>query len=185
MVSSCAVIRNDPSNLASSFPPVFAADARVLILGSMPGRASLQASQYYAHPHNAFWPIIENLLGSPVPLGYSDRICLLTRQRIALWDVLRTCVRTGSLDSAIMPASIIANDFSSFFEAAPGIQAVCFNGLAAEREYTRKVIPTLSNQYALLPNYRLPSTSPAMAGMTRQQKLDRWRLIAEILHSAA
>lgn len=185
MVSPCPAIPDNPSDLACGFPPVFADNARILILGSMPGRASLQAGQYYAHPHNAFWPIVETLLGISSPLSYSHRIGLLTRERIALWDVLRTCVRNGSLDSSIMPSSIIANNFSSFFEAAPGIQAIFFNGLTAEREYTRRVIPTLPDRYAALPSYRLPSTSPAMAGLTRPQKLERWRLISEILQSAA
>jgi double-stranded uracil-DNA glycosylase len=176
---------NDPSHLARSFPPVFAADALILILGSMPGRASLQAGQYYAHPHNAFWPIIETLLGISGPLGYGDRIRLLTRARIALWDVLGACIRNGSLDSSIMPSSILVNDFSIFFEAVPGIQAIFFNGSTAEREYTRRVIPRLPDRFAVLPTYRLPSTSPAMAGMTRIQKLEHWRRITDSLQSAA
>ncbi len=103
------------------------------------------------------------------------------RHRIALWDVLRTCLRNGSLDSSIKAPSIIANDFTAFYEAVPDIQAVFFNGATAEREYTKRIIPTLSKSYAELLSYRLPSTSPAMAGMTKEQKIERWRLIKEIL----
>jgi double-stranded uracil-DNA glycosylase len=176
-------VTND-SCLARSFPPVFEADAKALILGSMPGRASLQAGQYYAHPQNAFWPIIENLFGVSGPLNYAERIRVLTRQRIALWDVLRTCVRNGSLDSSIKTSSMIANDFSAFYEAAPDIQAVFFNGATAEREYTKRVIPTLPQKYARLPKYRLPSTSPAMAGMNKEQKIAQWQRITQILNSA-
>lgn len=181
MVIPYSVENTNISDQARSFPPVFEADAQVLVLGSMPGRASLQACQYYAHPHNAFWPIIKNLFGVACALDYNGRARLLIRHRIALWDVLKTCVRNGSLDSSIKASSIIANDFSAFYEAAPDIQAVFFNGAAAEREYVKRVVPKLPQKYAMIPNYRLPSTSPAMAGMTKEQKLERWRLIREIL----
>ncbi|MGH8560152.1 MAG: DNA-deoxyinosine glycosylase [Methylococcales bacterium] len=169
------------SDLARGFPPVCNADAQVLVLGSMPGRASLQACRYYAHPQNAFWPIIENLFGFHDPLDYAERTRLLMRHRIALWDVLRTCLRNGSLDSSIKASSIVANDFTAFYESVPDIQVVLFNGATAEREYIKRIIPTLSKKYAKLPSYRLPSTSPAMAGMTKEQKIEQWRLIKEFL----
>jgi TDG/mug DNA glycosylase family protein len=172
------------SDLASSFPPVFEADAQVLVLGSMPGRASLQVCQYYAHPHNAFWPIIENLFGVADGLDYIGRTGLLLRHRIALWDVLKTCRRNGSLDSSIRAASIIPNDFGSFYRSAPDIKAVFFNGATAEREYRKRVVPMLPEKFAGLPTHRLPSTSPAMAGIPKEEKLERWRLIADVLRSA-
>ncbi|MGH8551482.1 MAG: DNA-deoxyinosine glycosylase, partial [Methylococcales bacterium] len=110
---------------------------------------------------------------------------LLTRHRIALWDVLRICLRNGSLDSSIQASSILSNDFCSFFRSASDIKAVFLNGATAEREYRKRVYPSLPEQYAKLPAYRLPSTSPAMAGMTREQKIERWRLVAEVLGPAA
>lgn len=183
MVKGDPAALNNCAGFACGFPPVFEADARILILGSMPGRASLQACQYYAHPQNKFWPIIENLFGIADPLDYSGRIRLLIGHRIALWDVLKTCLRTGSLDSSIQPKFIIANDFSTLYEAAPGIQAVFFNGRTAEQEYSKRIIPALPGKVAALPHYRLPSTSPAMACMTKEQKIERWWLIKQILKS--
>lgn len=150
----------------------------------MPGQASLKACRYYAHPQNAFWSILESLFGCSSGLDYLERTRLLIRHRIALWDVLRTCVRNGSLDSSIQSRSIITNDFVALYEAAPGIRAVFFNGSTAEREYLKRVIPRLPEKYAMLPNYRLPSTSPAMAGMTREQKFEQWKKIREILDAS-
>lgn len=170
------------SALAHSFPPVFEPGARILILGSMPGQVSLQSSEYYAHPQNAFWPIVEALFGIATPLSYPQRIQLLNQQGIALWDVLRSCIRDGSLDSSIQASSIISNDFNKFYLAAPHIQAVFFNGATAEREYKKRVIPTLTKTPASFPTYRLPSTSPAMATLSRREKLKRWRLIVQTLN---
>lgn len=173
----------DGRDLAFGFPPVFNADARVLVLGSMPGRASLCARQYYAHPQNSFWPIIEHLFGFSDPLDYAARIRLLLRHRIALWDVLKSCFRPGSLDVSIKSSSMITNDFSEFYAAAPDIQAIFFNGATAQREYQRHIIPTLPQKFASLPCFRLPSTSPAMAGMSKAQKIQRWQMIREISDS--
>ncbi len=185
MVIRDSVEATNISDLARGFPPVFEAGARVLVLGTMPGRASLKACQYYAHPHNAFWPIIENLFGVSDALDYGARTRLLMHHRIALWDVLKTCRRNGSLDSSIKASSVIANDFAGFYEACPEIQAVFFNGAAAEREYTKRVVPKLPKKVAMLPKFRLPSTSPAMAGMTKEQKIERWRQLREILDAKA
>lgn len=176
---------SDRSDIARSFPPIFQADAKVLILGSMPGRASLRAGQYYAHPQNAFWPIIEDLLGLSNSIDYAERTRVLIKNRIALWDVLRHCERPGSLDSSIKACSVVTNDFPEFFESAANIRAVFFNGATAEKEYTKRVIPNLTKKFQQLVHLRLPSTSPAMAGITRQQKLERWRAVVEILKSAA
>ena len=87
----------------------------MLILGSMPGSASLRAGQYYAHPRNAFWPIMGDLMDAAPNLPYEARIEILQSEGIALWDVLATCVRDGSLDAEIVEASITANDFKAFF----------------------------------------------------------------------
>nr|HRM71210.1 DNA-deoxyinosine glycosylase [Thauera phenylacetica] len=125
--------------LVRSFAPQFRADARVLVLGSMPGTASLAAAQYYAHPRNAFWPIMGALFGAGPELPYAQRLERLASAGVALWDVIGRCERAGSLDSAIAPASIEANDFAGLFAACPGIDHVFFNGAAAEAAFRRHV----------------------------------------------
>jgi hypoxanthine-DNA glycosylase len=160
------------------FEPIAAPDARVLVLGSMPGVVSLQAGEYYAHPRNAFWRIIEALFGIPVALPYGERCRRLLEHRIAVWDVLRACTRPGSLDSSIVESSIVANDFRGFFAAHRGIEAVYFNGAKAESAYRRHVQPTLPEPAADLGLTRLPSTSPAHASLSFDDKLERWRTIA-------
>ena len=165
------------------FPPVIKEDARVLVLGSMPGKLSLERQQYYGHPQNSFWPLIESLFGISSQLEYEERLQLMTRQGIALWDVLKSCVRPGSLDSSIDAGSIVTNDFQGLFETAPGIRSIFFNGLTAEREYRKRVVQTLSDEKARIPCNRLPSTSPAMASLTKLQKLERWRLVREALEA--
>jgi len=158
-----------------SFPPIADHDAERLVLGSMPGKASLRANQYYAHARNGFWPIIEALFGIPAILPYDQRCARLVRQRVAVWDVLKTCTRSSSLDADIDPASIVANDFGAFFRDHPRIRAIYFNGAMAERSFRRHVLPGLPAAATGLPGVRLPSTSPANASFSFQQKLDRWR----------
>ena len=114
-----------------SFPPVVSAGCRVLILGSMPGEASLRAGQYYAHPRNAFWPIMGRLCGAGPDLAYPQRLERLLAAGIGLWDVLQSCVRAGSLDSAIRDE--VANDLPALFAAYPRIDRVFFNGAKAGR----------------------------------------------------
>ena len=160
-----------------SFPPVASPDALVCILGSMPGKASLTADQYYAHPRNAFWPIIEAVLGVPCSLPYQERIVLLKMCRVALWDVLGSCVRTGSLDSNIDESSIVPNDFNMFFAVHSRIRTLFFNGTKAESVYRRDVLPALSERSRSLRLIRLPSTSPAHAGMAFEKKKEVWRSI--------
>ncbi|MCB1865591.1 MAG: DNA-deoxyinosine glycosylase [Chromatiales bacterium] len=163
---------------AAGFPPVARADARILILGTMPGRASLAAGRYYAYPHNAFWPIMGELLGFDSQAGYATRCAALRKARIALWDVLASCQRPGSLDADIDRDSIQANDFADFFQRHRAIRTVFFNGVEAERLFTRHVLradqpwPTLKFQ-------RLPSTSPANASVSRTDKLAAWSVIRD------
>lgn len=161
-----------------SFPPVVGPAPRMLVLGSMPGMASLRAQRYYAHPQNAFWPIVGAVLGFDPGLDYAARLAALTARGVALWDVLRSCERHGSLDSAIAAASMRTNDFAGFFAAHPGIRAVLCNGGTAWRLFQRLVLPELG---AGAPPTRvpLPSTSPAHAGMPRTQKLAAWRRALE------
>lgn len=158
-----------------SFPPVAAPDARRLILGSMPGEASLSAGQYYAHPRNAFWRIMGDLLGAGPALPYPARLARLTAAGIALWDVVADCERRGSLDAAIVRESVQANNFRHFFAEHPGIEQIFFNGTAAENLFRRHVLPRLDGVSREL--HRLPSTSPAHAARGYAEKLAAWSVI--------
>lgn len=164
-----------------SFAPITAPDSQVLILGSMPGKQSLEQQQYYANPNNSFWYIMGKLLDAPDTTEYTARIQLLLDNRIALWDVLGSCERSGSLDSSIATSSAIVNDFVGFFNRMSAIRAVFFNGAVAEKEFSRKVRPTLPPALDSLGFHRLPSTSPAMATLSREQKLTHWTLVLRTL----
>jgi len=161
-----------------SFKPIADPGARLLILGSMPGEASLAARQYYAHPRNAFWPIMGGLLGFDPLAHYAKRVQALQRAQIALWDVLKSCVREGSLDSRIDRDTLVPNDFRRFFHAYPGITRVCFNGAMAEATFRRHVLPSFDASRVEL--VRLPSTSPAHASLSFEQKLEAWRAMVSI-----
>ena len=160
-----------------SFPPIENASAERLILGSMPGKASLSAQQYYAHPRNHFWDFMSSILGVEVSLPYALRCRALVERRIALWDVLKVCTRSSSLDSDIDESSIVANDFHTFLSEHPGIKCIYFNGAKAETIYRRYVLPGLPVHQAAIQTLRLPSTSPANAAIPLAVKLDRWQAI--------
>ena len=162
-----------------SFAPIADASACVLILGSMPGRASLRAQQYYAHPQNSFWKLMDEVVGIDAGIPYLERVALLRERRIALWDVLRSCTRTSSLDSDIVEASIVVNDFDEFFRTHPKVRAVCFNGAKAETTYRRRVLPSLP-EFAHLQLSRLPSTSPANASIPYAKKRAAWQLVGSL-----
>jgi double-stranded uracil-DNA glycosylase len=154
-----------------SFPPVANTDATALILGSMPGKESLKQNQYYAHPQNAFWKIMGELVGAHPQLPYEERLHKLTAAHVALWDVLASCERESSLDTHIRNET--ANDFTSFFEKHSHITHVFFNGAKAEQSFNKFVLEKqILPQLAFL---RLPSTSPAHAGMHYADKLQVWR----------
>ena len=164
--------------LVQSFAPIEQADTRILILGSMPGEASIRAGQYYAHPQNLFWHIMGELLGINLrsPDDYDRRVQALKSARIALWDVLHSCRRKGSLDSSIENASLIPNDFAAFFLSHPHITHVFFNGAKAEACYRRHVQPVIKAR--AVKYLRLPSTSPANASIPYEHKLKAWRAVA-------
>jgi len=158
-----------------SFPPISDPASRVLILGSMPGQASLRAKQYYAHPQNAFWRIISALLGLEAGTPYEMRVEAVRARGIALWDVMKSCTRESSLDSDVVESSIVPNAFPSFLRAHPRIRTVCFNGAKAEQSFQRHALPVLGAAALDLIYYRLPSTSPANASIPYAAKLAAWR----------
>ncbi|KWX66639.1 DNA-deoxyinosine glycosylase [Mycobacterium sp. NAZ190054] len=160
-----------------SFPPLAAPGARILVLGNMPGVASLQAQRYYAYTRNAFWAIMGTLFGFDLMDPYDERVATLTGAGVAVWDVLRRCRRIGSLDSSVEPDSMVPNDFAGFYAAHPGITHVYFNGAAAEKNYRRLVGSRDALTYT-----RLPSTSPAQT-MSFDRKLEAWRQITDAVRT--
>ena len=159
-----------------SFPPIASRLSRVLILGTMPGKASLRERQYYAHPRNLFWPILGEILGIDPAHPYEARVAAVRSAGIAVWDVLRSCTRASSLDSDIDALSVVPNDFAAFLAEHPEIRRICFNGATAEALYMRHVRPRLAAAPEVR-HLRLPSTSPANASVPLADKLRAWRSI--------
>ena len=155
------------------------ADAELLILGSLPGMRSLQLHQYYAHPRNAFWQLIERIFDAKSSLPYTQRVEILTANRVALWDVLAAAERPGSLDSSIVPRPRGRTTSRLSTGAHPQVSRIYFNGRKAEELYRRFVLPGLSAEFAALRYVSMPSTSPAHAGMPFAEKLVRWKKIKE------
>jgi hypoxanthine-DNA glycosylase len=149
--------------------PVIAPDTRLVVLGSFPGTASLAAQQYYGHPRNNLWPLLSALWDEDlVALAYDDRLAALTRHRVGLWDVYRSCEREGSLDSAIRAP--VPNDLAGLRRLAPRLQAVAHNG--GESARSRRITEQLGVDV-----HTLPSTSPANASWSFDRKLDAWRAV--------
>jgi hypoxanthine-DNA glycosylase len=159
------------SELLHGLAPIVGERPRVLILGNMPSVMSLTARQYYGNPRNAFWRITAEVIGFDAAAPYAERVTALRRHGIAVWDVLRSCRRVGSLDSAVERNSMVPNDFRQFFDDHRGIELIVFNGAAAEANYRRLVLIDPSP-----PSVRLPSTSPAHT-MAYADKLDAWRTV--------
>ena len=153
-------------------------DARVLILGSMPGEESLRQKQYYAHPKNAFWDIMGRLFGAGRDLPYRQRLRKLAAVKVALWDVAGECVRPGSLDSDIERRSVVPNGFQTLFKRCPHIRAVFFNGQKSAELFNKRVRPTLAAADCLA-FFILPSTSPAMASLSLNEKIKKWEIVLE------
>lgn len=158
----------------SSFPPVVAPDTRVLLLGSLPGEASLAASRYYAHPRNRFWHLIGKAIGQELePLDYEARLAALLQAKVGLWDTVASASRRGSLDSAIREAE--HNALADLAASLPDLRAVAFNGATS----ARIGMPQLAHTgLALVP---LPSSSPANATVPLQQKENMWARLGEFL----
>lgn len=168
----------------SGFSPVVEQSARILILGSMPGRVSLEKQQYYALPRNAFWRIMGDLFDAGLDLPYTVRLKKLKENHVGLWDVLENCYRPGSLDSAIDVASARPNDFRNFFRSHSKIKSVFFNGKKAADIYRRRVLMGIDDAYADMDYRTLPSTSPAHAAMSYTEKLKKWSAIASTVRAA-
>jgi TDG/mug DNA glycosylase family protein len=156
---------------SSGFAPLARADARILILGSLPSQRSIAANEYYAHPQNAFWRIMAALVGADG--NYSERCAALTSHSVALWDVLASSVRPGSLDADIQMSTAEVNDFKQFLAVHTALERICFNGQKAARIFSKRVPEdVVDNRIELI---TLPSTSPAHAAMHFDEKLELWR----------
>lgn len=151
------------------FAPILGEQPRVLILGTLPSQRSLRERQYYGHPQNAFWWIMSRLLNFDPSLDYSARTRLLTQHHIAVWDVIASCIRPGSMDADIDAASVRPNDFSVFFQKTPSLKAIAFNGKAAQGLFRKHAGADWPVDLLLL-----PSTSPAYASITKDAKLEAW-----------
>ncbi|WP_297986199.1 DNA-deoxyinosine glycosylase [uncultured Chryseobacterium sp.] len=162
------------SERISSFPPIADKNSKILILGSIPGAKSLQMQQYYAHPQNKFWKIICEILGEEFTTDYAERISMLKKHNIALWDVIDSCERKGSLDSDIKNEE--ANQISKLLVEYRNIQAIFCNG-----QKSFKNLQKLLGKDFRVPVIALPSTSPAHASLKYEEKALSWRKILDFL----
>lgn len=144
----------------------------MLILGSLPGRISLERAEYYANPQNVFWKVVATRIPA-LPSDYAGRVAALAAHGFGLWDVLAAATRRGSSDAAI-GGDAIPNNFRAFFHMHPRIRLICFNGTTAARVYGRRVIPMLTAMQRSIPTKTLPSTSGAHATLSFAQKAARW-----------
>jgi double-stranded uracil-DNA glycosylase len=162
------------------FAPIGAASARILILGSLPGQMSLQRGEYYAQPQNAFWRIMGVLFDAGPDLPYAERTRRLIARGVAVWDVCASARRSGSLDASIASKSVVPNDFAGFFAAHPRIELIGLNGAAAAELYERHVEGNLAPARSRVRRERLPSTSPAHASKTFDEKLAAWSTFVDL-----
>lgn len=161
------------------FAPVVDARTRLLILGSLPGDASLRAAQYYAHPRNGFWPLIGGVLGEGLAaLPYDDRLNRLMARGVGLWDVIASAERSGSLDAAIRSPE--AADLRTLIVQLPYLKAVAFNGGLAAK-LGRRILQDM-NAIALID---LPSSSPAHAARSLSEKAESWAILGDFLPPVA
>ena len=168
-----------PRHRVESFAPQVGAGCALLVLGTVPSVRSLALRQSYAHPQNLFWPFMGELFDAAPQLPYAERIARLHACGIGIWDVLQRCERPGSLDSAIVRASEVANDIPGLLASQPTIRAIALNGGRAQQSFRRHVAPRLAAAGTQVELLDLPSTSPANASMPRALKLERWRVLRE------
>ena len=156
--------------MREGLPPIIGAGARVLILGSFPSERSLVAGEYYANRRNQFWPLLGEVFGFDADVPYPQRITAVQAHRVALWDVVHSCRRQGSMDNKIDRKTLVINDFGALLAGHPTVERVFVNGLTAFELFERHVETDL-------PAVRLPSSSGALP-MTFADKLARWREVA-------
>jgi hypoxanthine-DNA glycosylase len=159
-----------------SFDPLIDDDSRVLILGSMPGKISLDKGQYYAHPSNKFWILVYSNFEILPHLTYEDRISFLKARKIALWDVINQCERSGSSDSTIITP--VLNDFENLLIQHPNLKYILFNGTTAENLFRKNISDIIRNDFTFI---TLPSSSPANAGVSLNQKLEQWGVLKSLI----
>lgn len=157
---------------SAGFPPILGFNPRILILGTLPGAESLKQQQYYAHPQNAFWKMLEALFSIPASASYVQRCEGVKAAQLAIWDVCHSAYRPGSLDSAISAETVIANDIQGLLAENPTIKLIAFNGNTAATLF-KKHIKTLLQ----VDTITLPSTSPTHASMRFAEKLERWQAL--------
>lgn len=157
----------------NSFAAIHRKDARILILGSLPGKRSIAEQQYYAHPRNAFWSIMEAVTGVSASRPYADRLDAALNARIALWDVVAEAVRPGSLDSSILKDTVHFNPIDDLLFSLPRIEKVILNGGEAARLFKRAGFDKFC-QGQNIEWVHLPSTSPAHASLSLEGKRERW-----------
>jgi len=160
-------------NRISSFPPIVDHESQVLILGSVPGVKSLEKQEYYGHPQNKFWKIIFELFDENFTENYDEKIEILKKNKIAVWDVIDTCERKGSLDSEIRNEE--ANDIENLLQKHPNIRAVFCNGGKALKNLNK-----ILNKNSEIPVYLLPSTSP-LHTISFDRKLEKWKILKTYL----
>jgi hypoxanthine-DNA glycosylase len=159
-----------------SFKPFADARSRVLVLGTMPGPEALRRQEYYGFPGNHFWRIMIDLFAAGRALDYTAKLALARRHRIALWDVLAACERTGAADSAIRNA--VPTDIPGLLARHPGISRIFLNGTTAAKLFAK-----FHGAKVTVPTVQLPSTSPANAAISYARKLEHWRQVADAAES--
>jgi hypoxanthine-DNA glycosylase len=165
------------AGISTGFDPIAAPHATVLILGSLPSQQSLQKHEYYGNPQNAFWRVMGELFGAGPDIPYANRAERLRDHGIAVWDVLRSSVRPGSMDAAIDLKTAMPNDFQTFFDEHPMLELLCFNGKKAAELYQRLVAPQGISTIDPIEFKTMPSTSPAYASMSLDEKVRRWSVV--------
>ena len=151
--------------------PLFSARSRVLILGSFPSVKSREAAFFYGHPQNRFWRVLAAVFDEPVPQTVEEKTGLVLRNRLALWDVIAECDIAGSSDSSIR--NVRPNDLSMILQNS-AVRRIFVNGTTAARLYDRYLLPVTA-----IPAQRLPSTSPANAGWSRERLVQAWQVLKE------
>ena len=166
--------------LITGLPPIASPDAHVLILGSIPGKKSLAEERYYVGPRNRFWPVMGRLFDFDPGIPYELRVNALRSAGVALWDVLRSCERKGSLDSSIVRGTEVVNDFSAFLDAHPALRALAFNGQTAFKVFRRTdgLVLLKTRKIEALP---LPSTSAVNTRASEDVLLEAWRAVRQYL----